>query len=191
MFLFQGHAPDRSPEQAPGPRKKAKSRERASFFYLRHSWHQRNVFFYILLQDILFTYYIYCLSCNVTFHVFITFFLYRSISPLISLTPSLFFSHLLLLFFPSPKICCFYLFQFLLFPLNKNTCWLNDVFRVFIFGLVNLAVTTHATAHFQSVFTQPLRHKQDVTQRSIFKHSTGGFNPDFSFSYTGCLNKAK
>ena len=37
--------------------------------------------------DILFTYYIYCQSCNETFHIFIIMFLYRSISPLISLTP--------------------------------------------------------------------------------------------------------
>ena len=26
LFLFQGHAPDQSPEQAPGPRKKLKAK---------------------------------------------------------------------------------------------------------------------------------------------------------------------
>ena len=41
-----------------------------------------------------------------------------------------------------------------------------------------------------NVFTQPLHHKQDVTQRQCLKRSTAGLNSEFFISY-GYLIKAK
>ena len=47
---------------------------------------------------------------------------------------------------------------------------------------------THMHAY---VFTQPLRHMQNVAEGQFFKRSLTGFNSEFTFSYTGFRTKFK
>ena len=41
------------------------------------------------------------------------------------------------------------------------------------------------------VFTQPLRHEQDITLNQFYKKSTAGLNSVFYFSKTGRFTKIK